>query len=149
MKVAQNIARNLSNWMKSNSNLDTLEKVSEKSGVGFGTVRRSKNGDGNPTLESLEAIASVFGRPIEDLLAAPKGYTVNEPSTPYQVETISPEKLQNEVVKMLSQMDIDDQNVWIATIIAASNKARRKLEDERIRVTDHKGPDPNQDKRHA
>jgi hypothetical protein len=36
--------------------------------VGFGTVRRARNGDGNTTIQNLTAIARAFKRRPEDLL---------------------------------------------------------------------------------
>jgi transcriptional regulator with XRE-family HTH domain len=48
--------------------LDTLKKVAAKSGVGFGTVQRARNGDGNTTIQNLTAIARAFRRRPEDLL---------------------------------------------------------------------------------
>lgn len=74
MDITDHIASNLDNWMASTPNLDTLKKVSARSGVGFGTVRRARNGDGNTTIKNLTAIAKAFGRSIEELLRAPADY---------------------------------------------------------------------------
>jgi transcriptional regulator with XRE-family HTH domain len=74
MEITGRIAENLSAWMDESPNLDTLKKVAAKSGVGFGTVRRARNGDGNTTIKNLTAIAKAFGRSIEDLLRAPMTY---------------------------------------------------------------------------
>ncbi len=47
---------------------DTLMKLSKSAGVGFGTVRRAKNGDGNLTVANLELLAQAFRRSARDLL---------------------------------------------------------------------------------
>lgn len=59
--------------MQATPSLDTLKKVSAKSDVGFGTVQRAKNGDGNITVANLAAIAQAFGRKPEELLVPPAG----------------------------------------------------------------------------
>lgn len=71
MDVTQIIAANLDDWMANHPDLNTLKKVSARASIGFGTVRRARNGDGNTTIQNLAAIAKAFGRPLEDLLAAP------------------------------------------------------------------------------
>lgn len=70
MDIAQIISKNLSDWMASTPGLDTIQKVEAKSGVGFGTIRRTKNGDGNITVDKLSAIAAAFGRTPDELLTA-------------------------------------------------------------------------------
>jgi len=71
MRITDNISANLNAWMDQHPNLDTIKKVSIKSRVGFGTIQRVKNGDGNPTITNLCDIARAFGRRVEDLLSAP------------------------------------------------------------------------------
>lgn len=71
MDTAQVIAANLTAWMAATPALDTLKKIAAKSGVGFGTVQRAKNGDGNITVEKLTAIAAAFGRQPAELLVDP------------------------------------------------------------------------------
>lgn len=73
MTITDIISANLDAWMRDHPTLDTLKKVSGRSGVGFGTVRRVKNGDGNPTINNLYDIARVFGRTVEDLIRPPTG----------------------------------------------------------------------------
>jgi transcriptional regulator with XRE-family HTH domain len=68
MDISAIIARNLSALMEANPDRDTLIKVSKASRVGFGTVRRTKNGDGNVTVQNLELIARAFRRSARDLL---------------------------------------------------------------------------------
>jgi len=68
MDITEVIAHNLSAWMGSHPSLDTLQKLSNASHVGFGTVRRAKNGDGNITVQNLEAVARAFKRSAIDLL---------------------------------------------------------------------------------
>jgi len=74
MDITDHIASNLDTWMASTPNLDTLKKVAARSGVGFGTVQRARNGDGNTTIKNLTAIAKAFNRSIEELLRAPADY---------------------------------------------------------------------------
>lgn len=68
MDTAKTIAMNLSAWMDTHPGRKTLEEVSRAAQVGFGTVRRAKNGDGNLTVANLEAIAAAFHRTARDLL---------------------------------------------------------------------------------
>ena len=54
--------------------LDTLKKLEVRSGIGFSTIRRAKNGDSdsNITAKSIAAIAKAFGRtPAELMTPAP------------------------------------------------------------------------------
>jgi transcriptional regulator with XRE-family HTH domain len=69
MDITEIISRNLSAWMAENPSLGTLEKVSERSGVGYGTVRRAKTGSGNTTANNLEDIARAFGRSAADIVS--------------------------------------------------------------------------------
>lgn len=75
MDITDHIASNLDTWMASTPNLDILKKVAARSGVGFGTVQRARNGDGNTTIKNLTAIAKAFNRSIEELLRAPADYS--------------------------------------------------------------------------
>jgi transcriptional regulator with XRE-family HTH domain len=68
MDISQIISANLTEWMNARPDLDTFKKLSKASGVGFGTVQRAKNGDGNITVQNLEAIAHAFKRKAIDLL---------------------------------------------------------------------------------
>lgn len=74
--------------MTSNSSLNTIKKVQAKSAVGFGTIRRAKNGSGNITVENLTAIAQAFGRHPAELLVDPdKPYPASLPA-PDQLRTL-------------------------------------------------------------
>lgn len=68
MDIAQVIAQNLSTLMAADPERDTLMKVSKAAGVGFGTVRRAKTGDGNLTVANLELLVHAFRRSARDLL---------------------------------------------------------------------------------
>lgn len=68
MNRADVIAANLARWMEESPGLNTLTKVADKSGVGYGTIRRLRTGQGNPTHQNLEKVAQAFGRYVEDLL---------------------------------------------------------------------------------
>lgn len=80
MDIAAVISANLRDWMAASPGLDTLQKVEAKSGVGFGTIRRAKNGDGNITVEKLDMIAAVFGRTAADLVT-PQPAQLPQPTT--------------------------------------------------------------------
>lgn len=68
MDIAKVIGANLTALMASHPGLDTFKKIAARSGVGFGTVQRAKNGDGNITVEKLTAIALAFGRHPAELM---------------------------------------------------------------------------------
>ena len=84
MEISAIIAANLDAWMQDTPALNTIKKVSARANVGFGTVRRARIGDGNTTIQNLEAIAKAFQRRPEDLLVVPGG-TLNEPAAVYEV----------------------------------------------------------------
>ena len=84
MEISAIIAANLAAWMQAAPGLDTIKKVSARSGVGFGTVQRARNGDGNTTIQNLELIAKAFKRRPEDLLAPPAGQ-IQQPVADYEV----------------------------------------------------------------
>lgn len=90
MSITKVISDNLRIWMKGSQNLNTIEKVSERSGVGFGTVRRMRNGDGNPTITNLVDVAKAFGRTIEDLLKPSDEYATSDRSTLLSTREPSP-----------------------------------------------------------
>lgn len=69
MDIKLIVAQNLSRLMSQSQTLDTVKKVSARSGVGFGTVRRAKNGDGNITVDNLSAIAKAFGVDISYMVS--------------------------------------------------------------------------------
>ncbi len=71
MDITQIISVNLAAWMDGHQKLNTLEKLAEASGVGFGTVRRIRNNEGNPTVKNIAAIAHAFRRKPTDLLTPP------------------------------------------------------------------------------
>lgn len=61
MDIKQIIAQNLSRLIDQSPVLDTVEKVSSRSGVGFGTVRRARKAQGNITVVNLDGVARAFG----------------------------------------------------------------------------------------
>ena len=72
MDIAKVISANIAGLMATHPGLDTIKKIASRSGVGFGTVQRARNGDGNITIEKLTAIANAFGRhPAELLIEQP------------------------------------------------------------------------------
>lgn len=70
MAITHTISANLGAWMEKSADLNTLKKLAARSGVGFGTVQRMKNGDGNPTIKNITDVARAFGKRPEDLLLA-------------------------------------------------------------------------------
>jgi transcriptional regulator with XRE-family HTH domain len=68
MDINAIVSANLTAWMSASPDLSTLKQVAAKSKVGFGTVRRAKNGDGNLTVQNMEAVAGAFKRSLIDLL---------------------------------------------------------------------------------
>jgi transcriptional regulator with XRE-family HTH domain len=68
MDITQTIAKNLQAWMRDSRDLQTIKALANKSGVGFGTAQRARNGIGNTTIQNLDAIAKTFGRHVADLI---------------------------------------------------------------------------------
>lgn len=68
MDITAIIARNLNRWMEADLNLRTIQQVEQKSHLGFGTIRRTRNGDGNITVEKLQALAAAFGKTVAELV---------------------------------------------------------------------------------
>lgn len=71
MDINKTISTNLVAWMDASPTLNTLKKVAAHSGVGFGTVQRMRNGEGNATIQNLELIARAFRRRTTDLISPP------------------------------------------------------------------------------
>lgn len=72
MDINETIAANLTEWMEKNPALCTLKKVAARSTVGFGTVQRIKNAEGNITAKNMALIARAFNRhPAELMIARP------------------------------------------------------------------------------
>lgn len=68
MDINSVISKNLTTWMRETPSLDTIEKVEKRSGLGFGTVRRARNGIGNVTADTIAALATAFGRSPAELI---------------------------------------------------------------------------------
>lgn len=113
MGISKTISENLTAWMEATPSLDTIQKLEAKSGVGFGTIRRAKNGDGNITVEKLTAIAAAFGRSPSDLVTPARQYLAaaetatatpaREPITP-QWRTVRSERIEA-INALLAQTD--------------------------------------------
>jgi transcriptional regulator with XRE-family HTH domain len=73
MDITKIISKNLDAWMNNNPALDTIQKLEDKSGVGFGTIRRTRKGEGNITVEKLASIALAFKRHPAELLIEAAG----------------------------------------------------------------------------
>lgn len=71
MGIMQTVATNIAAWRAAYPELYGLKKIALRAGVGFGTVQRASRGDGNVTVNTLEAIAGAFHRRAIDLLTDP------------------------------------------------------------------------------
>lgn len=124
MDISKTIAENLAAWMDADPNLNTLKKVEGKAKVGFGTIRRTRNGDGNVTVEKLALIAAAFNRHPAELLYPSEGiigHAVGSGKTPTylpalitRLETNEPiplptlsvrQKREAEIAELLAQID--------------------------------------------
>lgn len=74
MDINRIISSNLTAWMESGKGPTTLKEVARRSGVGFGTAQRVKNGIGNTTIQNLDLIASAFGRSVIELISESSAY---------------------------------------------------------------------------
>lgn len=70
MKLEEILAQNLTRLMATTTGVDTIDKVSAKSGVGRGTVDRVKKAEVSTKIETVEALASAFGVTPIDLLTS-------------------------------------------------------------------------------
>lgn len=68
MDIAKIIGTNITTLMANTPGLTTCKKVAAKSGVGFGTIQRAKNGEINITIEKLTKIAAIFKRHPAELM---------------------------------------------------------------------------------
>lgn len=86
MDITAIISANLTAWMAESPSLDTLKKLEVRSGIGFSTIRRAKNGDAdsNITAKSIAAIAEAFGRTPAELLTPKR----TENSRPASLEAV-------------------------------------------------------------
>lgn len=75
-EVGAIVANNLEMWMNNSRDLSSQAKVGTAAGVGQSTVNRVLSREGNVTINSLEAIASAFGRRGYELLLKPKDPTL-------------------------------------------------------------------------
>lgn len=89
MDITATIAANLNTWMEASPTLNTIKRVAARAGIGFGTVRRARNGDGNTTIQNLAAIARAFGRSVEDLIR-PADYPCGGNVTPLAAQEPPP-----------------------------------------------------------
>lgn len=69
MDIKQTIASNLNAWMANSTAFRVSKDVATRSGVGASTVQRIRRAEINVTVENLAAIAAVFGKTAQDLLA--------------------------------------------------------------------------------
>jgi transcriptional regulator with XRE-family HTH domain len=123
MDTTKIIAINLTQWMAPPSKLDTLKKVAARSGVGFGTVQRARNGEGNITVQNLIAIAQAFGRPVEGLLRLPEGVA----NIAHHEDRARSNALIDEIMGLIEQLDDDGR--WLIkgqALLLLSHHAKEK-----------------------
>lgn len=118
MDISQRIAHNLSVWMAATRGRETLMQVAKASGVGFGTVRRAKNGDGNLTVQNLEMIAAAFRRQAVELLAEPE-VSRDAPATESATALVVHERRGDYLT--------DDERLLLEAARVADDGARRSL----------------------
>ncbi len=111
MDIATVIAGNLTAWMSNTPALDTLMKVSARSGIGFGTVQRAKNGDGNITAKSITAIAESFGRTAAELMTPPT--TADDQAGPHRAEMPAAETVES-LARLIAEQSAEVARRWIA-----------------------------------
>jgi hypothetical protein len=101
--------------MDGHPELGTIKKVATKAQVGFGTVRRAKNGDGNTTVQNLDAIAKAFKKRPEDLLTLDHSPSSNVASfqacEPDIAPYVSPET--TELLALVNGMDSKGINLLL------------------------------------
>lgn len=118
MDISHRIAHNLSAWMASTRGRETLMQVSKASGVGFGTVRRAKNADGNLTVQNVEMIAAAFRRQAVDLLAEPEDHS-GATGAERELRLVANERR--------AEYMTDDERILIEAFRIADDGARRAL----------------------
>lgn len=100
MTLSEIISGNLVKWMADHPRLNTIDRVAEASGVGFGTVQRVKNGTGNPTAQNLQEIAQAFGRSAIDLMTPDSAAKVQEASATYCAKDHPQNELEAELLRL-------------------------------------------------
>jgi hypothetical protein len=124
MDITQIIAGNLTDWMAKNPHLDTLDKVRKRAQIGFGTVQRAKNVDGNTTIQNLAAIAKAFGRRVEDLLVLPEGVTCLHLEQPAPPAYLHPHPIVREVIALMESADEAGKGMALMAVAQAYEKYR-------------------------
>jgi hypothetical protein len=124
MDITQIIAGNLTDWMAKNPHLDTIDKVRKRAQVGFGTVRRAKNGDGNTTIQNLASIAKAFGRRAEDLLVLPEGVACFPAQEPAAVAYVHPHPIVRQVATLMESADEAGKGMALMAVAQAFEKYR-------------------------
>jgi transcriptional regulator with XRE-family HTH domain len=112
MNTKQKMADRLNNLMRLHPDLDTLEKIEERSGVSYNTVRRIRKPDStNVSIQNVEDVAKVFGLTLAEFVGDP-GNGVN----------LSPEEFT--LLKTFRELDAKDRSEII--FFAQMKKARPK-----------------------
>ncbi len=69
IKLETILANNLTQLMATTAGLDTIDKVSQRSGLGRGTVERVRKATVSTKIETVEMLAAAFGLPAIQLLS--------------------------------------------------------------------------------
>lgn len=134
MDICTIISTNLTAWMDSHPSLNTLKKLSAKSGVGFGTVQRVSNGNGNPTISNLESIAGAFGKSAIELLSPPPVGSESpapmaaEPAPSYEARPVL-----NRVICAIEKMD---ESSPVLTALDVLLNQQNKAQPQRTQAVD-------------
>lgn len=107
MNHAKTVADNLRAWMDATPGMESMHKVAEKAGCGYGTVQRVLTGSANITLENLEKIASAFGRSVAELVspACVRPTSVMEPTmTPYTIQGVRKRPLAQRICELADRI---------------------------------------------
>jgi transcriptional regulator with XRE-family HTH domain len=135
MTPIETISANLTEWMSHTPALSTIKKLAERSGVGFGTIRRMKSGESNPTVDNVQSVAEAFGRTAIDLLTPPGGggFVMREPPTAvYQLPANTLEPPIDKIVANARAMTRDGQFILLGqSQVLASQYARSKANGAR------------------
>jgi len=66
----------------------SLSELARRSGVAKGVISKLESGDGNPTLETLHALADAMGVPFTDLVSVPSVVAVERRSDAVVIEGV-------------------------------------------------------------
>lgn len=120
-QTKQIMARRLQALMESTPALDTIAKVSKRSGVGFGTVRRVRNADSvDVQIGNVERIAACFHLSLVDFISDPDN-AMNITAS------------ERQVITHLRSLDGEDRTNLVKTIARMASLKKASLSAEAIK----------------